>query len=114
MIVKINGTTIKSPPDWDIERYNITKAERVATGDMSIELIAKKRKFLLGYSSLSGEEFDFIVALVDGEEMLMDLTYEHNGSLLNAVVYCGPIKARKHRSNGGWVWKNVTFNLIER
>jgi hypothetical protein len=32
----------------------------------------------------------------------------------SAAVYCGPIRAKKYRTNMGWYWVDVSFNLIER
>ena len=45
--LKINCTTIKTPNKFDYEAYNLTKSGRVASGEMTMDLIAKKRKFLL-------------------------------------------------------------------
>lgn len=114
MNVKLNGRAIKKGYTMEIERYNITDAKRVASGDMKIQLIAKKRKFLLSYAVLSGAEFDSILQEIDSNNMLINMTYTENGVNKSAVVYCGPIKGRYHRSDMGWYWKDVTFNLIER
>jgi hypothetical protein len=114
MIVKLNGRTIKTPHSWEVERYKISKAERVASGDMVMDTIARKRKFLVGYTELSGRDLDAILDIVYTDDEFIDLEYEENDKMKSAVVYCGPIRAKKYRTNMGWYWVDVSFNLIER
>ena len=114
MIVKLNGRAIKTPHSWAVERYKISKAERVASGDMVMDTIARKRKFLVGYTELSGRDLDAILDIVYTDDEFINLEYEENGKMKSAVVYCGPIRAKKYRSNMGWYWVDVSFNLIER
>ena len=114
MIVKLNGRTIKTPHNWEVERYKISKAERVASGNMVMDTIARKRKFIVGYTELSGRDLDAILDIIDTDDEFIDLEYEENGKMKSAVVYCGPIRAKKYRTNMGWYWVDVSFNLIER
>jgi hypothetical protein len=114
MIVKLNGRTIKIPHSWEVERYRISKAERVASGDMVMDTIALKRKFLVGYTELSGRDLDAILNIVYTDNEFINLEYEENGKMKSAVVYCGPIRAKKYRTNMGWYWVDVSFNLIEK
>lgn len=114
MIVKLNGRTIKTPHNWEVERYKISKAERVASGNMVMDTIARKRKFLVGYTELSGRDLDAILDIIDTDDEFIDLEYEENGKMKSAVVYCGPIRAKKYRTNMGWYWVDISFNLIER
>lgn len=110
----INGNKIKRPYPFDVERYNITEAVRLASGDMQMDLIAKKRKFLLAYDYMSGAEYDYLRSLIDTDEVFFNFGYVDNGRQEEAVVYAGPIKARLHRTHMGWYWKDITVNLIER
>ena len=114
MIVKLNGRNIKTPHSWEVERYRISKAERVASGDMVMDTIALKRKFLVGYTELSGRDLDAILNIVYTDNEFINLKYEENGKMKSAVVYCGPIRAKKYRTNMGWYWVDISFNLIER
>lgn len=110
----INNTKIKTPFPFDVERYNVTEAVRIASGDMQMDLLAKKRKFLLVYSALSGNEYDHLRSLIDTDEVFFTFGYEDNGRQESAEVYAGPIKARLARNHMGWYWKDITVNLIER
>lgn len=112
--MKINGITVKEPHSFEIEHYNISKSTRVATGRMSMDLIAKKLKFIISYETLSGKELDVILSLIDSTNMFFELDYVDNGITKKATVYSGPIRRKKFRTDGVWIWKNVTFNLIEQ
>ena len=114
MIVKINGTTIKTPHSLDIEKYKLTKASRVASGKMHMDLIAKKRKFNFEYEVLKGSELDKIVDILDSSAIFFTLEYQENGVTKTATVYAGAIHASKFRTNSGWYWKKVRFSLIEQ
>ena len=114
MILRINGTNIKTPHNFEIEKYKLTKAGRVASGKMTMDVIAKKRKFIFEYEVLSGRDLDTIVNIIDGNDAFYTLEYEENGVLKTATVYPGAIKAVKFRTDGIWYWKNVHFALIEQ
>ncbi len=113
---KINGRRIKSPmmDNFEIEHYNITKADRNAEGEMIMEFIAKKRKFLITYPIISKQEIEIIMNEIDTNKMFFRFEYPDNGDIKVATVYAGPIRRTRHRSHMGWYWKDVSFNLIER
>lgn len=111
----INGVGVKSPSSFKIERYNVTTMERLANAEMVGDLIAKKRKFYFTYDAISGEDLDVILeAIWETEELFFPLKYVENGKEKTANVYVGSIPSELHKASKNWVWKNVTFNLIER
>lgn len=113
----LNDTSIKNPTTFKIERYNITNLNRVASGLMVGELIAKKRKFYFTYAAISSYDLDIILnVLWEDANLFLTLTYLENGVEKTAEVYAGSIPTDLHRAGqtDNWVWKNVTFNLIER
>lgn len=116
MAFTINGITIKNPSTFKIERYNVTTMERLSNASMVGDLIAKKLKFYFTYNAILAEEFDAILnAIWDSDSLFFTLTYEDRGVQKQAEVYVGSIPAELHyMSNSVTVWKNVTFNLIER
>lgn len=111
---RINNTPIKKPAEFTIERYNLTKSGRLASGLMAMDLIAKKRKFLFRYPGIGGRELDNILNLIDSNEMFFTLSYWENNVLKYATCYAGSIPSRVHIRDGRWVWKEVNFDLIER
>ena len=114
---KINGVSIKRPSTFKIERYLVTNLERLGNGTMMGDLIAKKLKFFFSYDAISGAELDLILdAIWETEQLFHILTYTYNGVVKTAEVYVGAIPSDLHHAGRttNWVWKAVTFNLIER
>ena len=112
--LKVDGQKIKSPTSFVVERFNITKSGRVTSGAMVMDLIAKKRKFLLRYTVMSGKELNTILSLIDGNNMFFTLSYVENGTAKSAICYAGHVPTELFRTDGVWYWKNVNFDLIER
>lgn len=113
----VNGIAIKNPSTFKIERYNVTNMERLADATMVGDLIAKKRKFYFTYDAISGDDLDTILeAIWDSTTLFFPLEYIENGVSKIATVYVGSIPTELHRAGKttNWVWKNVTFNLIEK
>lgn len=114
---QISGTDIKNPSEFKIERYNITNMERLADAKMVGDLIAKKRKFYFTYEAISGYDLDIILELIwETNKLFFPLTYVENGVSKTATVYVGSIPTELHKAGRttNWVWRNVTFNLIEQ
>lgn len=113
----INGVGVKNPSSFKIERYNVTDMKRLANADMVGDLIAKKRKFYFTYEAISGDDLDKILeAIWETNELFFPFEYLENGVAKTATVYVGSIPSDLHKAGrtSNWVWKNVTFNLIER
>jgi hypothetical protein len=81
---------------------------------MVMDLVAKKRKFVFEYSVISGPDLDIILNLIDTTAMFFTLEYVENDVTKTATVYGGEITARRFRTDSGWFWKDVKFNLIEQ
>lgn len=115
--LRINSTNIKKPTTFKIERYNVTNLERNAAGLMCGDLIAKKRKFYFTYDAISARDLDTILnVLWETDDIFYTLTYDENNVQKSVTVYAGSIPSDLHHAGPSeeWVWKNVTFNLIER
>lgn len=113
-IITIDGVQIKTPSEFSVEKYKLTKSGRVASGLMKMDIIAKKRKFLFSYDIIDSVELEKITAVVDGDKAFFPIVYTENGTQKTATVYSGAIKAKKHREGSKWYWTNVTFDLIEQ
>ena len=114
--MRINGITIKNPSTFKIERYNVTTMERLSNADMVGDLVAKKLKFYFTYDAISAEDFDAILSAIwDSSTLFFPFEYTDRGRTKITMVYVGSIPSDLHyMSNRNTVWKNVTFNLIER
>lgn len=115
MIVKsINGVKVKQPSDFSVERYDLTKSGRVASGKMTIDIIAKKRKFILAYEVIAGPALTTLKNAVDSYNPFFDLVYIENNVEYTVRVYRGAMKYTRFRTDGVWYWKNLAFDLIEQ
>lgn len=111
----VNGVAIKTPTTFKVEYFNITNMERLSNATMVGDLIARKRKFYFTYDALSGVELDRILSAINSDELFFNMRYDDGGHVKTATVYVGSIPAELHyMSDRSTVWKNVTFNLIER
>gem|GEM_PF-1976215 len=114
-IVSVNGLAIREPTNLGFEFYNLTKSGRLASGKMTIELVAQKRKFTFMYEVISGPQLDQIkAAIYSPSAMFFPLVYLENDVHKTCIVYSGALKALPWRKEGLWYWKNVTFDLIEQ
>lgn len=114
VVISIAGITVRQPSSLGFESYNLTKSGRVASGKMTGEIIAKKRKFTFSYDIMSGRELDTIKSAIDGDNFFFEFRYYENDVEKSAIVYSGAIKRDRWRTDAGWYWKNVTFDLIEQ
>ena len=112
----LNGRGIKNLSSFKIERYNVTNMERLADATMVGDLIAKKRKFYFTYNAIKGSDLDNILdAIWETDELFFTLQYVENNVSKSAVVYAGSIPTDLHSAKGDeWIWKNVSFDLIEQ
>lgn len=114
---KINGVAIKNPSTFKIERYNVTNLNRLANALMVGDLIAQKRKFYFTYEAITALDWiDILNAIWTHKTIFFPLEYMENGLWNTATVYVGSIPAELHMGYNGpnWVWKSVSFNLIEQ
>lgn len=117
--IKLDGVLIKQPKndDFQMNTYNLTKAGRVASGKMKMDLIAKKKKFEFKYPVISGTDMQQILSLIDGVKLFFPIEYTdtQDGARKTATVYVGEINKVPFRTDEfGWYWKDVKFNLIEQ
>lgn len=117
---KINGKPFKNPSDFDMEHYTLTQSTRTADGNMVMDFVANKRKFIFKYDVISSDDLNLIIEelwkkLEVTRQCFHTLTYIEDGTPKEAIVYAGAIPKKLHRGYGAkWVWKEVSFSLIER
>lgn len=111
----LEGVNIKAPSTFTIQKYNVTKSGRVASGMMTMELVAKKRKFITHYNTINSADKTELESVLDGSNMFMNFTYEEDGVIKTAKVYVGDLEAAVARNSTGTVYyKDWEFHLIEQ
>jgi hypothetical protein len=90
--------------------------ERLSNATMVGDLVAKKLKFYFTYDVLTAQELDTILqAIWDSSGLFFPFQYSDRGISKITMVYVGSIPSELHyMSDKNTVWKNVSFNLIER
>ena len=112
--ITLGGTAIKTPSEFEIEEYNLTKAGRVTSGKMTMEYIDAKSKFLLRWEVISGTDVATILNKIRTTSMFFTITYYDNGVQYSATVYVGAIRKKQYRTDGVWYWTDFGFDLIEQ
>lgn len=116
----INGIEMKTPSEFDMSYYTLTKSLRTADGEMQQEFVANKRKFNFKYTAITSTELNKIIdavwtSLVTTRQTFHTFTYIDDNVEKTATVYAGAIPKKLRRADGHeWVWKDVAFSLIER
>lgn len=109
------GVEIKRPTSFKIERYKVTNAVRLANSDMTADVLGRKRTFNFTYDAITASELNKILdAVWENMDYFFPFTYVENGVTKSAIVYPGKIPSELHRPEGNWVWKGVSFQLIEQ
>lgn len=116
MDIRINGVKIKQPKKPGLSHYNLTKSGRLASGKMTMDLVAKKKKLFLEYEVISGADVEQILGLIDTDQMFFTVSYIENGKQRSFTGYVGEINRTLHRGGGnnGWYWTDASFNIIEQ
>lgn len=112
----INGIVVKNPSGFKIERFNVTTMKRLANADMTGRLVAKKVKLFYTYDIIEGTELDKILEAIWGATLFFPVVYKENGVTKSMMAYVGSIPTELYRAGKttNWVWKNVSFNLIQQ
>ena len=113
--ITLNGTQIKTPTEFELSRFKLTEAGRVASGKMVMDVVARKRKFSLKYKIISGNDYNTLMAILDTNSAFYSMVYIENDVLKTATVYSGAVTGKKFRTEtGAWYWKDLSFDLIEQ
>lgn len=116
MIVRIDGVQIKSPSDLKAGTFRLSKSGRLSSGLMVMDIIAQKRRIDLTWKAISGKHLNLIVDLIDTNTFY---TIEfpdpkRGGEMATMVAYVGDVNQTLFRTDGKYVWTDVTLGFIER
>lgn len=114
--MRINGHIIKTPTELKVGVFRISKAERLANGDMSLDIIAVKRRLDCTWAVISAIELQQIMDILDsGTFYTVEYIDPKNGEAGTITAYVGDInQSAWYRKDGIRFWKDVSLALIER
>lgn len=117
---KIDGTVIKNPSTLRIADYLVTDMKRNAAGDMNGQVLGVKRKIFFTYDAITGAELRKIYNILLDPVLFHTIVFVDDGVTYTKTVYPGDLDKTLHRTGRGsgdsstWIWKDVSFNLIEK
>lgn len=113
-LIKIDGVDMPTPSEYDYSIQDISKAERVANGDLVIDRINTKDKIYLKFNHLSKADLSLILGAVTPISFAVEYEDPLTDTRITGTFYVGDRKMGLFRYvNGKSVWRNITFNLIE-
>lgn len=117
-ILKINNVDIATPSEFTVGVQDISKAERIANGDIKIERIATKVKLEMSWNYLTTNQLSVLLKSVRGSRAnpTFPVTYWDpiEAKAITKQFYVGDRTAGMHMIKYGKpVYVGVAFNLIE-
>jgi hypothetical protein len=113
-LVTVSGVALPTPTELQVGYFDISKAERNASGRMIIERIATKRKLFLTYSFVTPNDMAFILRTIAPTSYTVTYYDPHDNQMKSGSFYCGDRQLGfLDYQNGIPRYKEFNFNLIE-
>jgi hypothetical protein len=114
--MRIDGQTIATPTELKVSIYRLSKADRTASGDMVMEVIALKRRLDLKWAIIPSSNLAQIMGILDsGVFHTVEYVDPRNGESATITAYVGDINQNAWQQIGGSrYWRDVSLALIQR
>jgi CO dehydrogenase/acetyl-CoA synthase alpha subunit len=114
-MIKIQGTLIKTPSELKVGRFDLTKSNRTASGKMTMELIATKKRVDMTWKMITDSELQSIIDTITNNKPFFTLEYPDAGGPTTITCYAGDISTSLwHEKNGVRYWEEVSIPFIEQ
>ncbi len=114
-LLTLAGKTLKNPVTFSIENYALTRETgRLINGEMVMDHVALKKKFIFDYDAIDGVELKVILDIINTSTRFYEFKYKDREGTHTKTVYSGALKQTQFRTDGNWVWEGTSFALIER
>ena len=116
MPMTIDGVQIKTPTELKVGIFRLSKAERLASGKMVMDIIATKRRLDLSWEIIEDNELQKILDLLDSR-VFHTVVYPdpQSGEEYTITAYVRDINQEIFQKRGGVrYWRGVTLALIEQ
>lgn len=115
-MLKINGTLIKYPTEFQVDIADIVNATRNASATMNIDKIATKRKLTCSWGPLTNTEISTLLTAASASVFFtVDYPDPLTGANRSSTFYVGDRSAPVcYYINGTPFWKGLKMNFIEQ
>lgn len=116
MPLSIDNVQCKTPTKLKVGTFRITKSERTASGLMTMEITAVKRRLDLSYAHIKDTDLKQIQDLLESK-VFHNITYPDpkNGESASITAYLGDTGQEPGQRIGGTrYWQDVSIALVER
>ena len=114
-LITLSGQTIKNPTKFSIENYKLTRETgRLIDGKMVMDYVALKKKFQFVYDAISGTDLKTILDLINTSTVFFSLVYKDYDGNHTVTVYSGALPQEQFRTDGNWVYRDISWALIEQ
>ena len=114
-MLKVNGTTIKTPKRMSVGIYDVSKsADRNAQGDILIDRVAVKRKVECEWGALTNAEMSALLSACTAVFFSVTFPDPQTGGDKTITCYVGDRTAPVYKYNGTPLWEGLRMNFIEK
>ena len=114
-MLKVNGTTIKTPKRMAIGIYDVSKsADRNAQGDILIDRVAVKRKVECEWGALTNAEMSALLSACTAVFFSVTFPDPQTGGDKTITCYVGDRTAPVYKYNSTPLWEGLKMNFIEK
>lgn len=118
-LLKINNISIPTPSEYSVGVQDISKADRIANGDIKIERIATKVKLEMSWNYLTSSQLSVLLNSVKGSKANPTFPVHYWDPMTMTTIttkkfYVGDRTAGMYIfKDGNPTYVGVSFNLIE-
>lgn len=114
-VLTISQVDMPSPTSLQVSIMDISRAERNANGNMTIERINTKVKLTVGYDYISASDLQTLLSKISATYFDVLFFDPRINQWSTKSMYCGDRNIGMLDFWGGVArWKDVSFDLIER
>ena len=112
----IMGLGVPKVADLKVGYYDLTKARRVASGDMKIEYITTKRRVDVVLKMIKDSDLGQVLSVIGANKPLLQIEFAEAGKPMGQMTcYVGDITTTLwHTINGVRYWEEVSLAFIEQ
>ncbi len=114
-MIKVAGVEMPSPTSVEIGYFDLTKADRAASGKMVMELIATKRRVDVMWEMMPDADLKTLIDTITANKPFFIVEYPGAGGQKTMTCYVGDITTGLWHTIGGIrYWKEVSVPFIEQ